>query len=207
MIDVGVLPTFVLAVVLICLAPGPDMAYMIAVGIAGGRRAALRAASGVAIGVLVYSLAVAAGLGAVVANSPWAFTALRVIGALYLLWLSISSFRDARRGVDLAGSPGTADHWFRRGLVVNLTNPKMMLFFLAFLPQFGGSAHNPTIQFAMLGLCYMAVGYIIDAAVGLAAGTLQSRLEKSRRAAAILNYVAGAVFLLLAAATAYEVIA
>src|SRR5579859_6030056 len=94
-IDVSVLPLFLAAVVLIDIAPGPDMAYMVGAGIAGGRSAATRAALGVSLGVVLFTAVVAAGLGAVVARHPGVLTGLEIFGALYLTRLAYGTFRDA----------------------------------------------------------------------------------------------------------------
>ncbi len=206
MIDPTVLPLFLLASLLICIAPGTDMAYMVAVGISGGRTAALRASAGVALGVLVYSLAVAAGTGVLVREFPWSLNLLRLIGFGYLAWLAVDAFRDARRGAPF-GSGARDGGWFRQGLVVNLTNPKMALFFLAFLPQFLGSASSSAAQFILLGVCFMAIGYIVDTTVGLLAGTLQRRLAPSSSAARLLSVVAGIVYTCLAGVVGWELVA
>ncbi|UAJ78847.1 LysE family translocator [Leifsonia sp. ZF2019] len=206
MIDVAVLPLFLLASLLICLAPGTDMAYMLAVGIRGGRTAALRASAGVALGVLVYSLAVAAGAGTLVRELPWSLNLLRLIGFGYLAWLAVEAFREARRGADV-GSGGRDGAWFRQGLVVNLTNPKMALFFLAFLPQFLGSAESSAAQFVLLGLCFMAIGYVVDTTVGLLAGVLQRRLAPGSSAARMLSVLAGIVYTCLAGVVGWELVA
>lgn len=207
MIDIAVFPSFVLATLLICIAPGTDMAYMIGVGVAGGRSAAVRAAGGVASGVLAYSLVVAAGAGQLVSRVPWTLTALQLVGAAYLVWLGFDSVRSARRGVSLGDSSAEDHRWFLRGLIVNLTNPKMVLFFLSFLPQFAGKADSTTAQFITLGLIYMVVGLAVDSTVGIFAGTLQSRLSESPRAARTLHSVAAVVFFGLAAFVIVEAIA
>ena len=205
MIDVAVLPLFLLASLLICLAPGTDVAYMLAVGIGGGRVAALRASAGVALGVLVYSVAVAAGTGALVRAFPWTLNLLRLVGFGYLAWLAVQSFLDARRGAAF-GAAARDGAWFRQGLVVNLTNPKMALFFLAFLPQFLGSAGSSAAQFILLGLCFMVIGYVVDTAVGLLAGTLQRRLAQTSSSARLLSVLAGIVYACLAAVVAWELV-
>lgn len=206
MIDVSVVPVFLLASLFICIAPGTDMAYMLAVGITGGRSAALRASAGVAVGVLVYSVVVAAGVGELVRQYPWSVGVIRLAGGVYLLWLSARALLDARRGASFAASPHTT-RWFRQGLVVNLTNPKMALFFLAFLPQFLGSAASSVAQFIVLGLCFMLIGYIVDTAVGLLASTLQRRLADKPSAGRTLSVAAGVVYLCLAGAVAWELVA
>jgi len=161
-----VLPAFLAPTVLICLAPGPDMAYMVGTGVAGGRGAATRAGLGVTLGVLIYAVAVAAGLGSLVVHHPGVLTGLQVFGAAYLAWLAYSTFRNARHARPDRPADTEHRHWFRRGLIVNLTNPKVMLFFLAFLPQFLGRTAHPTVQLLMLGLVFQLIGLIIDQVIG-----------------------------------------
>lgn len=198
-VDVSVLPTFFGAVVLICLAPGPDMVYMVGTGVAGGRSAATRAAFGVSLGVVVYAVAVAAGLGAVVSDHPGVLTAIEAFGCLYLLWLAAATFRDARRG-PVPGDLIAAEYanWFRRGLVVNLSNPKVLLFFVAFLPQFIGSATSPTLQLLLLGLLFQAVGLAIDLAIGWSAGCFRDKVLARPGALRAMTYTSGSVFVVLA---------
>lgn len=174
------------------------MAYMIGVGLSGGKSATLRASAGVAVGVLAYSLIIAAGAGELVSRVPWALTVLRIAGAAYLVWLGIDALRTARRNETFAATDPKDQRWFLRGLIVNLTNPKMVLFFLSFLPQFARDAESTTAQFIALGLLYMIIGYVVDTCVGLFAGTLQTRMSGNPRAAKILNSLAGVVFFALA---------
>lgn len=180
------------------------MAYMIGVGIAGGRIAAVRASAGVALGVLVYSIVVATGAGEVVARFPWVLLALKICGAAYLIWLGVDALRSARRAASLKQGESTNRRWFLRGLVVNLTNPKMILFFLAFLPQFAGDADSATAQFVALGISFLLVGFVVDTVVGVFAGTLQARLWDSPRAIVALHSAAASVFFILAAVVIWE---
>ncbi|WP_067503737.1 LysE family translocator [Actinoplanes sp. TFC3] len=203
LVDVTVLPTFLAAVVLICVAPGPDMAYMVATGIAGGRSAASRAAFGVSLGVVVYAILVAAGLGLVVARHPTVLTALQIFGCAYLLWLAYDTWRDARSESPL--DTDAEDHgWFRRGLIVNLSNPKCMLFFLAFLPQFLGGAKQPVLQMLMLGLLFQVIGLIVDMAIGWGASSVRDRILSRPRALRAMTYVSASVFVVLAAVVGIE---
>ena len=153
MLDVSVLPAFLLAVTVILVTPGPDMAFMVATGIDQGRRAAVRGALGVTSAMTIWVLVAATGLGVALAQVPAALDAIRLAGAGYLAVLAITTWR--RAGAPLAEA-ATVPNVFRRGFVVNITNPKIALFFVAFLPQFlgtaGGSGENPFAQILMLGL-------------------------------------------------------
>lgn len=206
-VDVSVLPAYLIAVVLICIAPGPDMAYMVATGIGGGRSAATRAALGVTAGVVVYALAVAAGLGALVGHHPGVLTILESFGALYLAWLAYTTFQDVRHAhhtTDDADALSTA--WFRRGLVVNLTNPKVLLFFLAFLPQFLGDSHHPALQLLMLGLLFQVIGLALDLTVGWTAGSFRDKVLARPGALRAMTYTSAGVFVVLAIVVGVEAI-
>jgi threonine/homoserine/homoserine lactone efflux protein len=205
-VDISVLPLYLAAVVLIDIAPGPDMAYMVGAGIAGGRSAATRAALGVSLGVALFTVAVAAGLGAVVARHPGVLTGLEIFGALYLAWLAYGTFRDARSAASAQTAEDGHDNWFRRGLVVNLTNPKVMLFFVAFLPQFLGHATSLTLQLLMLGLLFQLTGLIIDLAIGWSAGSFRDKVLARPSALKAMTYTSAAVFTALATIIAIEVI-
>ena len=195
-----------MVLLLICLAPGPDMVYVVGTGIAGGRAAVTRATLGVTTGVVVYVLAVAAGLGAVVARFPVVLVGLQVFGAVYLVHLAWHTYRDAA-SAQVPGAEEPVDtHWFRRGLVVNLTNPKVLLFFLAFLPGFLGQARSPTLQLLVLGLLFQVVGFVVDLAVGWSAGSFRDKVLGRPRVLRGMTYASAGVFLLLAVAVTVDVV-
>lgn len=131
---------FALAVLLIELTPGPNMAWLAALSMGEGRRAGLAATLGVAIGLFVNALAAALGIAYVVSASPFLWQVLRWGGALFLLWLAWESWRDAGENSPAAAANGRSRHHFTAGLVVNLLNPKAMLFFIIVIPRFNGGA-------------------------------------------------------------------
>ena len=139
MVDLSVLPGFLGVILVFLIPPGPDMAYMLAVGLEGGRRAALKAILGIATGMSVYAAAVVVGLGEVAKSHPEWLTGLKLLGAAYLLWLSVTTVRHAREVAAIGDV--AAGRWYLRGLSVSLTNPKIILFFLAVLPRFA-ALHN-----------------------------------------------------------------
>ncbi len=197
-VDLAVLPAFLAAVVLICIAPGPDMAYVVSTGIAGGRSAVTRGALGVTVGVVIYAVAVAAGLGIVVARFPLVLLALQIFGALYLVYLAWRTYRDAANTQPLDSQHPADTHWFRRGLIVNLTNPKVLLFFLAFLPGFLGTAQSPTLQLLLLGVMFQLIGLVIDLAIGWSAGSFRDKVLARPAVLRGMTYTSAAVFLVLA---------
>lgn len=206
MVDVGVLPGFVAVILLFLIPPGPDMAYMVAVGLESGRRSALKAILGIGTGMSIYATAVVIGVGKVAQSYPVLLDVLKVFGAAYLLWLAYVTIRNAHR---MASGPGdvSTGRPFLRGVLVSLTNPKVILFFLAVLPQFMGNAQNAGLQLAMLGTVNVLIEVLLYGIIGVLAGVFHSRFSNSRSAGAVLNYIAGAVYLVLAGFVLAEVLA
>lgn len=191
-LDVSVLPAFLIAVVVILVTPGPDMAFLIATGVSQGRRAAVRGAFGVTSAMTIWVLVAATGLGVALTQVPAALDAIRLAGAGYLLFLAITTWRHAGAAVaEVSAAPNV----FRRGFVVNLTNPKVALFFVAFLPQFLGSAgENPFGQMLMLGLLLQLTGLVADIAIGSAAGLFRDAVLGRRKVRLVLDGAAGTVY-------------
>lgn len=197
MVDVHVLPGFVAVILLFLIPPGPDMAYMIAVGLQGGRGSALKAILGIGTGMSVYAAAVVAGLGGIAQSQPSLLDAVKVLGGLYLLWLAFVTLRRARRSVRGPTDIAT-QRWYARGLLISVTNPKIILFFLAVLPQFIGDSQNPTAQLAMLGAVNVCTEVLLYGSIGVLAGVFHSRFVGNPRSHAVLNYIACAVYVALA---------
>jgi RhtB (resistance to homoserine/threonine) family protein len=136
---------FAAVAALLTITPGADTALVLRAAIGGGPRAALTAGAGVCLGVLVWGAATAVGLSALVAASPTVYDALRLTGAAYLLWLGFRTWRSAGEHRD----QGSSGPWFRTGLLTNLLNPKVAVFYLSFLPQF--VPHGaPVLAFSLL---------------------------------------------------------
>ncbi|OYU48071.1 MAG: threonine transporter RhtB [Rhizobiales bacterium PAR1] len=136
--DTSTLITYSIACFILFITPGPDMSFFLAKTVQGGRKAGIAAMTGACTGNLVHSLAAAFGLSALIAASSTAFTAVKVIGALYLLWMAYDAIRHGS-ALNLAGAdaePPSLRKTFLMGIGINLTNPKVVLFFLTFLPQF-----------------------------------------------------------------------
>lgn len=206
MIDLGVLPGFVAVILVFLLPPGPDMAFMIAVGLSDGRRAAVRAILGIGTGMSIYAVAVVAGLGAVAESAPTVLDGLKLLGSAYLAWLGVVTLRHAHHGEPLPGGDqgARAGRAFRRGVIISLANPKVMLFFLAVLPQFVGDADDTTAQLALLGATNVLAEVLLYGTIGLVAGGVRARTVTSRRRGAMLERLAGVVYLGLAVIIAAE---
>ena len=194
------LAAFLVAAVLITLAPGPDNLMVLSLGIARGRRAGVAFGLGCALGCLSHTALAALGISALIAASAGAFAALKIAGGLYLVWLGAQAIRNARPlGATAPDLPGeSAAKLFAKGLVANAINPKVILFFLAFLPQFvaagrGGAAW----QTAQLGVAFTLQAALIFGAIGGFAGGIGHWLARRPQAAAWLDRVAGGIFVLL----------
>lgn len=163
---------FLVASILFIQVPGPSLLFTISRALTVGRREAILSVIGNALGLATQAFLVAVGLGAVVAASSTAYTAVKVIGAFYVIWLGIQAIRhrgDARRAMQ-AGVPVRRGHPIRIGFTVGVTNPKTIVFFVAFLPQFTDPAGSVAAQTALLGLVFAVLGVTSDSLWALAAG-------------------------------------
>jgi len=206
-VDVSVLPAFVAVILLFLLPPGPDMAYMLAVGLQGGRRAAVKAILGIGTGMSIYAAAVVVGVSRVAASQPLLFDLVKLFGAAYLLFLAYGTIRDARHATPAGVDGNSAGRPYLRGVTVSVANPKVLLFFISVLPQFTGDASAPQLQLAMLGAVNVLTEVVLYGAIGVLAGSLHARLTGSRRAASAVSLVAGTVYVALAVAIVVEVAA
>ncbi|WP_419993626.1 LysE family translocator [Streptomyces boninensis] len=198
MVDAHLYGAFLIAAFALCIAPGPDMMFIVAMGGRGGPLTGVLAATGVALGMLVHMVAAALGLSALFENLPVLYHVLRWAGAAYLLWLAWKAFRDRGEvtedaGVAAAGPRRRRAFW--QGMVTNLLNPKVIMFNIAFLPQFvdAGRGHVGG-QLMILGVSIVVMGWISDSCIGLAAGRLSQLIRRSRRFNRGLNIFSGTVF-------------
>ncbi|MEK9723270.1 MAG: LysE family translocator [Rhodospirillaceae bacterium] len=190
---------FFLAAVALALAPGPDNIFVLTQSALHGRRAGLFVTLGLCAGLLVHTAAVALGVAAVLAASPTAFLTLKLVGAGYLLYLAWMAFRAGATALDGEAPPLTSSALFRRGIVMNVTNPKVAIFFLAFLPQFADTALGPVgVQIIVFGALFIAATLLIFGGVAWGAGFLGDFLRASPCVQRIMNAVAGVVFVGLA---------
>ncbi len=196
MIDPIVLLAFLPAALALNLTPGADMMFCLGQGLRGGPRAALAADAGIGLAGMGHVTLAGLGLGAAVAAMPWLFDAIRWIGVGYLLWLAATALRSDGAATEIpAVRPARA---FRQGLVVNLTNPKVILFVLAFLPQFTDPARPVLPQFLALGAVLSLGGLVVNGAVGILAGGIGRRLAGSAGFNRWLGRVSASIFAALA---------
>ena len=168
-----------------------------------GRRAGVASMLGVQTGALIHVLAAAIGVSAILASSAEAFTVVKFAGAAYLVWLGVQKLRHAGAEDPAARPPRSHAHLFRQGVVVNLLNPKVAMFFLAFLPQFiDPDAGSPGLQILGLGLLFIAIAMLSDTAYALVAGTAAESLSGTFTARRRLDRISGGVMIGLGAVAA-----
>ena len=199
MVDAGTLSLFLLAVLALFLSPGPNMAFVMSHGVALGPRAGFAAGLGIAAADLVHTLCAATGITALVAAWPPSFDLLRYAGAAYLLWLAWQALRggDTRFGAS-AEAAGFA-RVVRRAWLNNLVNPKALLFFMVFLPQFVDAARGSVaLQLVTLGITLSLAGLVFNTMLGACSGRLGRWLQGRQRAAGLQRGLLAAVMLGLA---------
>jgi len=183
------------------LTPGPDMMYVTARSVSDGRRAGVVAAFGIGAGTLVHIAALALGLAALLAAVPLAYDALRIAGAVYLVVIGVQLLlRPRATNATAVVAPASLQTIFAQAVVTNVLNPKVALFFLAFLPQFVEPAAGPAAaQIVVLGLLFDVQGTVVNVAVALVASGTTRRLRANAGAVSLLQRLTGAIFVALGA--------
>ena len=193
---------FAAATLLLAATPGPDMTLSISRALAQGKKAALFVVLGTSLGIVVHTMLVAFGVSALITASPTAFLILKTGGAAYLLWLAVQAIRfGSKFSVNkVETAKGTPLANVSSGFWVNLLNPKVIIFFMTFLPQFV-SAGDPTVtqKLLFLGFCFIPVGMPVNAAVVMAADWLSSWLQSNRKVLRGMDYTFAGVFSVFAA--------
>ena len=191
--DFGQVPAFLIACAVIIVTPGVDAFLLLRTSLRSGTRSGLLALAGIHSAAAVQVALVISGLGVVLAQYPMVLAALRWIGAAYLLYLAVSIARGLIRRSGDEPEEVMSDRPFRQGFLTNITNPKMILFSLAFLPQFIGSG-EPAPQLAMLAVLFLALAAVWELMIVLAASRVAGRLKRPGVTTA-LDAVCAAVFL------------
>lgn len=186
--------------ILLNLTPGPDTLYILGRSVAHGHRAGIASALGISVGSIFHTCAAALGLSAVLATSAWAFLFVKFAGAAYLIFLGIRAVLAKQSELSLPRSfkRNSAAAAFRQGIVTNILNPKVALFFLAFLPQFiDSNAPAKTLAFILLGLSFVVTGTIWCLVLAWFSSAFSARLRESPTISAWLNRVVGSLFVFL----------
>lgn len=196
------LALFVPAALLLNVTPGADMLFVAGAGAARGRRAGVLAALGVGLGCAVHIALAALGLSALLAASDLAFTAVKLAGAAYLVWMGVGLLR---AGPGMAPAPPGGRSVFWQGALTNALNPKVALFFLAFLPQFvDAQGSDRALAFVVLGVLFTISGTVVNVIVALAAGSLARGLGAAGGVGTWLQRAAGALFIGLGVKLAFS---
>jgi threonine/homoserine/homoserine lactone efflux protein len=199
--------TFFAAATVLLLIPGPAVLYIVARSASQGRRAGLVSVAAVHTGTLVHVVAAVLGLSALIVASATAFSAVKLAGAAYLIWLGVRALVEYRRTPDQLAEATIEQRSMRRifgdGVVLNILNPKTAVFFLAFVPQFVNiDAGNATVQLLVLSSLFIGFGLITDGAYAIAGGWIGSRMSASPTLARRKDLAAGSAYISLGLVTA-----
>jgi threonine/homoserine/homoserine lactone efflux protein len=195
MFDATSLALFMTATLALNLAPGPDMLYVSTRSLTQGRRAGVISALGIAAGAVVHTIAIASGLAALLRAVPLAYEIVRLAGAAYLIWLGVQALLAKSGPMD--GKPlDRAGEWtiFRQGMITNLLNPKVALFFLAFLPQFVSADGPVAVQIIVLGCLFNLSGTLVNIGVAYLAASARGWLTTGARVRRIFRWLTASVF-------------
>jgi threonine/homoserine/homoserine lactone efflux protein len=205
MIDVSWL-LFIVASLVLIITPGQDMVLVMSRSIAQGAGAGVVTAAGVSLGLVGHTLLATLGLGAVLRTSEWLFVALKLAGAAYLIWLGIGLLRSGGGPLDMQiASRRSLLRLFFDGALSNVSNPKIAIFYFAFLPQFvAPGATHPALSVFVLGLLFAALTFLVKGPVGFFAGLLSGWLRARPGALAGLYRCSGAVLIALGLKLAFE---
>jgi len=196
MIETKILLMFFTTSILLALSPGPDNLFVMTQAAQQGRRAGLLVTLGLCTGLLVHTAAVTFGIAALFKASAAAFTILKFTGAGYLLYLAVLSMRaGTATGATTAAVRLGSAALYRRGIIMNITNPKVSIFFLAFLPQFVDPSKGPLhLQFLLLGGIFIVATIIVFGAISILAGVFGERFRESAFVQKVLNRAAAGIF-------------
>jgi threonine/homoserine/homoserine lactone efflux protein len=199
---------FVVAALVVLLMPGPAVLYILARSVAQGRRAGLLSVAGLSAGALVHVAAATLGLSAILVASAATFSVVKLLGAAYLIYLGVRAILLTRRGKFVTGTPTletrTARRLFTEGVLVSVLNPKIAVFFLAFLPQFVDPARGSVArQVLLLGLLYVGLALLTDSLYAVLAGTIGHRIAPRLAGSRAPGYASGVVYIGLGLGTAF----
>lgn len=200
MLSIDTLMAFSLTCVLLGLSPGPDNIFVMLQSALQGRKAGVIVTLGLGTGLLGHTLAVTFGLAAIFQVSAVAFTVLKTLGVVYLLYLAWQAFKAGRSRLDNQGQQKlSAMALYKRGVLMSSTNPKLAIFFMAFLPQFTDpSAGNLSLQLLLLGLIFTLVGCLVMSLIALLSGSIKHLMVNSPSAESIIHKLSAMVFVGLA---------
>lgn len=179
----------------VILIPGPDMLFVLTQSISSGNKAGILTILGSVTGTFIHTLLAALGLSIILQQSAIAFHAIKIIGAIYLLYLSIQSFIEKKQLLNLDMERSHHGNFFQKGFFMNLANPKMAIFFLTFLPQFvDSSLGDESLQILMLGIIFIVETIIVFTIISILASRLGRKMAESSQFLKGMKYFKGTVF-------------
>ena len=183
----------------LALSPGPDNVFVLAQSALNGRKAGLLVTLGLCTGLLLHSAAVAFGVATVIKNTEYGFLIIKLLGAAYLSYLAVQLFKAKPMSLGSTQNADSSAKLYRRGIIMNITNPKVAIFFLAFLPQFTDPERGSvTIQLLVLGGLFIVATALVFGSIAWFSGLLRERLFNSEAAQNVLNRSAAVLFVGLA---------
>jgi threonine/homoserine/homoserine lactone efflux protein len=200
MLPIETLIAFFSAALLLALVPGPDNIFVLTQSIFQGKKSGLMIVMGLCTGLIFHTLAVTFGVAVIFQTSEIAFTILKIIGAVYLLYLAWQIFNASSEKIDTKNN-SIIDYkkLYIRGIIMNITNPKVSIFFLAFLPQFTNpNIGTVSLQMLLLGGLFIVATILVFSSIALLSGILSEVFNKSEKSQKILNKLASFVFIALA---------
>ncbi|MFC3152993.1 LysE family translocator [Litoribrevibacter euphylliae] len=199
MLSIETISLFFTASILLSLSPGPDNIFVLMQSITQGPKAGMITTLGLCTGLLVHSTAAVLGVAVIFQTSEIAFTVLKLLGAAYLIYLAWGAFRAKSTALEGANQPVSLKKLYFRGILMSITNPKLSIFFLAFLPQFVEPAAGAvSLQMLQLSVIFIVAALLVFNAIALMSGHLRDSLAKSDKAQTFLNRMAGVIFVGLA---------
>jgi len=191
---------FLVASVLLTLMPGPDIIFVITQSISQGKKAGILTALGLSTGIIVHTTAASLGISLILYESATAFNILKYLGAAYLIFLGIQAIFERNKNNFKLGNAPSKEYkkLFKKGILMNILNPKVSLFFLAFLPQFvSANSKNPSLEMMFLGIIFMIQGVIIFSLISILAEKLSERIMKNPKISKAVNWIKAFVFLFI----------
>jgi threonine/homoserine/homoserine lactone efflux protein len=189
---------FVISAIIIVMAPGPDFLYVTTRGISQGKKAGVLSALGISVGLLIHTILAAFGLSAIIQASRIAYLVIKYIGAAYLVYLGIKTILSKKQQEETAGAENFKKGAFHQGILTNVFNPKAIVTFMAFLPQFVDSRiSHPIAQFTLLGCILALVAAIWFSFTGYFSGLIGNFIKNSHHFQNGIKYLSGSVLVLL----------
>jgi threonine/homoserine/homoserine lactone efflux protein len=197
MLDLSILITFIPAAIALIVSPGPDSIYTLTRAISDGRTAGVTAALGSSSGSIVHTIGAVLGLSAIFRTSALAFTAVKFVGAGYLVYLGIQTVRNREEFEITPETPETPEYTpvesYRHALMINVLNPRVAIFFLAFLPQFVQSGGNVPLQIFAFGVAFATLGFLYQAALAVFSSKTRRVIAERKLVRSALRYASGSV--------------